>query len=246
MADTTSLLSYESTAGGGYQQQEIAFAPKRSSLEASAALASTQSAPVKEQRPDASSASLKAFCTSSTLRPMPPSNSAPGRRRPNFHGQGRSRLKFASEDLPAMARSLNELPVVAADAERGQGRSQLKFASEDLPAMPQSLNELPPAAADAELQARSSGSLPDAIPPRARARQRQRFFGPALAWSYRQQRDMSRTLDFSDLLRQPPTPDEREEDSDSDASSIGSDLELDKDPEAISMRDLLQSKWSAG
>eukprot|EP00930_Biecheleria_cincta_P065400 TRINITY_DN5116_c0_g1_i8.p2 TRINITY_DN5116_c0_g1~~TRINITY_DN5116_c0_g1_i8.p2 ORF type:complete len:128 (+),score=24.27 TRINITY_DN5116_c0_g1_i8:48-386(+) len=112
--------------------------------------------------------------------------------------------------------------------------------------MPRSLNELPPVAADAELQARSSGSLPDAIPPRARARQRKRFFGPALAWSDRQQRDMSLTLDFSDVPWQHLTPDEREEDSDSDASSIGSDLESDNDPEAMSMRDLLRSKGSAG
>eukprot|EP00930_Biecheleria_cincta_P065401 TRINITY_DN5116_c0_g1_i9.p1 TRINITY_DN5116_c0_g1~~TRINITY_DN5116_c0_g1_i9.p1 ORF type:complete len:215 (+),score=30.55 TRINITY_DN5116_c0_g1_i9:83-727(+) len=129
---------------------------------------------------------------------------------------------------------------------RRQGRTQTKSDAGSLLAAAYTLNESPPEAVDAELPERSSGCLSNALLPRARARQRQRFFGPALAWSYRQQRDMSRTLDFSDLLRQPPTPDEREEDSDSDASSIGSDLELDKDPEAISMRDLLQSKWSAG
>eukprot|EP00930_Biecheleria_cincta_P065393 TRINITY_DN5116_c0_g1_i1.p1 TRINITY_DN5116_c0_g1~~TRINITY_DN5116_c0_g1_i1.p1 ORF type:complete len:213 (+),score=26.70 TRINITY_DN5116_c0_g1_i1:83-721(+) len=212
MADRAPLPSYESTARG-YQQQDIVAAPGGSPLDSTASLASPESASLTQQLPDASSTSLGAIITSSTLRPMPPSSSAPGRRRPNFRCQGRTRLKSTTESLPASAHTLNELP---------------------------------PEAADAELQERSSGSLPNALPPQVRARQRQRFFGPALAWSYRQQRDMSRTLDFSDLLRQPPTPDEREEDSDSDASSIGSDLELDKDPEAISMRDLLQSKWSAG
>eukprot|EP00930_Biecheleria_cincta_P065395 TRINITY_DN5116_c0_g1_i11.p1 TRINITY_DN5116_c0_g1~~TRINITY_DN5116_c0_g1_i11.p1 ORF type:complete len:215 (+),score=34.23 TRINITY_DN5116_c0_g1_i11:72-716(+) len=129
---------------------------------------------------------------------------------------------------------------------RRQGRTQTKSDAGSLLAAAYTLNESPPEAVDAELPERSSGCLSNALLPRARARQRQRFFGPALAWSYRQQRDMSRTLDFSDLLRQPPTPDEREEDSDSDASSIGSDLESDNDPEAMSMRDLLRSKGSAG
>eukprot|EP00930_Biecheleria_cincta_P065396 TRINITY_DN5116_c0_g1_i14.p1 TRINITY_DN5116_c0_g1~~TRINITY_DN5116_c0_g1_i14.p1 ORF type:complete len:213 (+),score=25.19 TRINITY_DN5116_c0_g1_i14:83-721(+) len=212
MADRAPLPSYESTARG-YQQQDIVAAPGGSPLDSTASLASPESASLTQQLPDASSTSLGAIITSSTLRPMPPSSSAPGTCRPTFGRRGRTQLKLASRSVPSAAHTLKDLP---------------------------------PAAADVELQNPSSDSLPDSIPARVRARQRQRFFGPALAWSYRQQRDMSRTLDFSDLLRQPPTPDEREEDSDSDASSIGSDLELDKDPEAISMRDLLQSKWSAG
>eukprot|EP00930_Biecheleria_cincta_P024736 TRINITY_DN17675_c2_g2_i1.p1 TRINITY_DN17675_c2_g2~~TRINITY_DN17675_c2_g2_i1.p1 ORF type:complete len:148 (+),score=21.51 TRINITY_DN17675_c2_g2_i1:2-445(+) len=140
---------------------------------------------------------------------MPPSGSAPGRRRPNFGRQGRSRLKLASDDLPLSAQSLNELPSVAADA---------------------------------ELQEASSSSMSNTFPLRARTRQRQRYLGRALVWSDRQRREMHQTLDFSQLQWQPLAEGIEDEDSDGDDSSCGPEVELDKDPEAIRMRAMLESK----
>eukprot|EP00930_Biecheleria_cincta_P024734 TRINITY_DN17675_c0_g3_i3.p1 TRINITY_DN17675_c0_g3~~TRINITY_DN17675_c0_g3_i3.p1 ORF type:complete len:149 (+),score=25.69 TRINITY_DN17675_c0_g3_i3:225-671(+) len=143
---------------------------------------------------------------------MPPSGSAPRRRRPNFRCQGLSRSKFGSVNLPVSA---------------------------DTP------NEFPSEAVDAELQVRSSGSLPDALHPRIRARQRQRFFGPALAWSDQQRRNLCRTVDFSQIQWQAFDEDEdTDNNSDSDASSCGSELDLDNDPDAMHMRSFLESKFS--
>eukprot|EP00930_Biecheleria_cincta_P030949 TRINITY_DN21449_c0_g2_i1.p1 TRINITY_DN21449_c0_g2~~TRINITY_DN21449_c0_g2_i1.p1 ORF type:complete len:212 (-),score=25.30 TRINITY_DN21449_c0_g2_i1:607-1242(-) len=114
----TDKESYEPTARGYYAQEEIMPAPsKRSSPKDSVVIADPKRELAKQQRPDASSVSQGAIIASSTLRPMPPSGSGPGKRRPNFRCQLSSRLQVASVNLPAPAHTLNALPSQAADAE---------------------------------------------------------------------------------------------------------------------------------
>eukprot|EP00930_Biecheleria_cincta_P030948 TRINITY_DN21449_c0_g1_i1.p1 TRINITY_DN21449_c0_g1~~TRINITY_DN21449_c0_g1_i1.p1 ORF type:complete len:215 (-),score=43.75 TRINITY_DN21449_c0_g1_i1:150-794(-) len=198
--------SYALTARGYSQQQQQ---QQRSSSKDSVLNAIPEKALPKQHSPHASSASPGAIIASSTHRPMPPSGSGPGKRRPNFSRQQLSRLEVPSVNLPAP---------------------------------PHTVHELPSQTADAELQEHSNDSLPNVLPLRICSRQRRRFFGPALAWSAQQARNMSRTLDFSALQWQPPPDGGEDEDTAGGASSDGSEVKLDKDPEAILMRQFLQSK----